>query len=143
MPLKLELAERFRFYRLSTKEKAELLGKLRRKLEEFKEISLALVYGSLLERYPFRDVDVAVYVAGEGVDPLKYKLKLDSTLTDYLGYPVDVKVLNRAPAWFIKEVLEGGRALLVRDLLLPARLYLRAVDEEEAVEKALKRLKTL
>lgn len=40
---------------------------------------LAIVYGPFLRDYPFRDVDVVVYVKGE-VDPLDYKFALDGEL---------------------------------------------------------------
>jgi len=129
MPLELEERERFRFFRLKPQEREELLGKLRRELEKHEEVRLAILYGSFLKGYPFRDVDVAVYVAAEG-DLLDYKLKLEEELEEKLGYPIDVAVLNEAPLWFAEKVLREGQPLLSRHPLLLEKLLLKAVDEK-------------
>ncbi len=131
MPLELELAERFRFFRLSPREKAEIADKLRRMLSGLKEVSLAIIYGSFLKEYPFRDIDVAIYIGGGNVDQLDYKLKLDTMLSEYLRYPVDVKILNNAPPWFTRRVLEDGKLLFNSVPFLGERLYLKAIDEGE------------
>ena len=67
-----------------------------------------------------------------GVDPLHYTLDLEGMLEEALGYPVDVKLLNEAPAWFIKRVLEEGEVLLDRARNVE-RLYLKALDEGQAL----------
>lgn len=40
------------------------------------------------------------------MDPLHYTLDLEGMLEEALGYPVDAKLLNEAPAWFVRRVLE-------------------------------------
>jgi len=129
MPLELEERERFRFFRLKPQEREGLLEKLRKELSEREEVQLAIVYGSFLKGYPFRDIDVAVYVAAEG-DLLDYKLRLEEELEEKLGYPIDVAVLNEAPPWFAEKVLREGQLLLTRQPLLLEKLLLKAVDEE-------------
>jgi len=128
--LELEERERFRFYSLSPQEKEGLLEKLREELSRHEEIKLAVVFGSFLKDYPFRDIDVAVYVVG-GADPLDYKLGLEEELERKIGYPIDIAVLNEAPPWFVRKVLREGRALFTRHPLLLERLYLKAIDEEQ------------
>lgn len=118
----------FSFYKLSPEEKVKVLEKLRKLMEQHEEVLLVVVYGSFLKNYPFRDIDVAVYVVGE-VDPLDYKLKLDSELSDEIGYPVDSKVLNEAPPWFVRKVLHEGKVLLEKVPLIVEKLYLKALDE--------------
>jgi len=129
MPLELEERERFRFFKLKPQEREGLLEKLRKELSEREEVQLAIVYGSFLKGYPFRDIDVAVYVAAEG-DLLDYKLRLEEELEEKLGYPIDVAVLNEAPPWFAEKVLRKGQPLLTRQPLLLEKLLLKAVDEE-------------
>jgi len=131
MSLDLEGRERFRFFRLGPREKEELIEKLRDELSRRGEVVLAVVFGSFLKDYPFRDADVAVYVVGVG-DFLDYKLGLEEELEKVANYPVDVAVLNDAPPWFVKKVLKEGRPIVVKQPLLLEKLYLKAIDEEQA-----------
>ncbi len=75
MPLELEERERFRFYELSREEKNRVLKKLRELLSKHTEIVLAIVFGSFLKDYPFRDIDIAIYVVGNS-DALDLKFEL-------------------------------------------------------------------
>ncbi|MGB9717841.1 MAG: nucleotidyltransferase domain-containing protein [Thermoproteota archaeon] len=134
MPLDLEERERFRFYRISKGEKERVAEVLKRVLYGRGETALAVLYGSFLKDYPFRDIDVAVYVVGEGLDPLDYELSLEAELSEKLGYNTDVKVLNDAPPWFVKKALREGVILIEKIPLLNEKLYLKAVDEEALAE---------
>lgn len=136
MSLELEEAERFRYYELSSEKKHEVLSRLRSKLESLKNVVLAVLYGSFLRDGVFRDIDVAVYLSCgdcEELDPLKAELDLGAVLSEHVGYPVDVKVLNMAPPWFIRVVLEKGIVLIERVPSLVEKLYLRALDEEHGL----------
>ena len=131
-PLDLEERERFRFFKLSLEEKIKLLDRLREELEKHSEIKLAVVFGSFLKDYPFRDIDIAIYVVTDR-DLLDYKLDFEIELEDKIRYPIDIAILNEAPPWFIKKVLREGKILLERQPLLAERLYLKAVDEEQGL----------
>ena len=133
MPLELEIKERFRFYELPWNGKKKVLGRLGVELSRHEEILLAVVYGSFLKNYPFRDIDVAVYVRGE-VDPLDYKFSLDEELSDKLGYPIDTRVLNDAPPWFVRKVLKEGIMVLEKAPLLLEKLLLKAIDEDNTIK---------
>lgn len=128
-----EEREQFRFYSLSPEEKERVLQRLTGVLGRHDEIKLAVVYGSFLKDYPFRDIDVALYIA-PAADPLNYKISLEVELEDSIGYPVDVAVLNDAPPWFVKKVLREGRVLVERQPALFEKLYLKAIDEEELIQ---------
>lgn len=129
MPLEFEEAVKFRFYKLSRGEKERVMEALTMALAGRGEVALAILYGSFLKNISFRDVDVAVYVAGD-VDPLDYKFQLEDELTKTLKLPVDVKILNHAPQWFLKKVIEDGRVLVAGTTMTAERLYLKALDEE-------------
>ena len=133
MSLDLEERERFRFHKLRPEEKDRLLERLKEELVGREEVKLAVVYGSFLKEYPFRDIDLALYVVVEG-DPLNYKLWLEEELERKTGYPIDIAVLNEAPPWFTRKVLRKGRLLFTRQPLLPEKLYLKAVDEEQHIK---------
>ncbi len=129
MPLELEERERFRFYKLSLEEKLKILEKIREELEKHEEIKLAIVYGSFLKSYPFRDIDIAVYVVTDR-DLLDYKFELEEKLENKISYPVDIAILNEAPPWFVRKVLKEGKILIQKQPLLAEKLYLKALDEE-------------
>jgi len=133
MSLELEERERFRFYSLNPQEREEILERLREELCNRDEVKLAVVFGSFLKGYPFRDIDVAVYVTGN-IDPLDYKLRLEEELERKIGYPIDVTILNEAPPWFARKVLKEGRTLFTKQPLLLERLYLKAIDEERYIK---------
>ncbi len=130
---RIEERERFRFYSLNRSEKRKVVKKIIDVISERSEIVLAIIYGSFIRDYPFRDIDLAVYVSNR-VDPLKYKIELDRVLSDSIGYPFDTHVLNYAPPWFTKEVIENGQVILEKKPLLDIILYKRAIEENESIE---------
>lgn len=79
-----------------------------------------------------RDVDVAVYVGG-GVKSLDFEFKLERELSEGVGIPVDVRVLNGAPSRFVLEVISCGETLVSRVLGLLEKLYMKALDEKNYV----------
>jgi len=87
-------------------------------LELHPEIQFAYLHGSALEELPYHDLDVAMYLdpdrlAAHGF--FDYEMNLSVKLTQALGFPVDVHVLNQAPLGFQHSVV-GGDLLLVRDV---------------------------
>jgi predicted nucleotidyltransferase len=55
---------------------------------------------------PFRDIDLGVFYAGEDrVQMIEAADTLAIVLTRLTGYPVDVRVLNSAPASFVYHVI--------------------------------------
>ncbi len=134
MPLELEERERFRFYELSREEKDRVLKKLRELLSKHTEIVLAIAFGSFLKDYPFRDIDIAIYVVGNS-DALDLKFELEEELEESVGYSIDVTVLNDAPPWFVKKVLREGLVLFTKQPLLPEKLLLKALDEEMRIDE--------
>ena len=134
MSLELETYEKFRFYELEPREKERIFNELKMMLSGYGEVLLAVIYGSFLKNYPLRDIDVALYICGED-DPLDYKFRLDKVLSERLGYPIDVRILNNAPSWFILEVLENGKVLVDKVPGMVEKLYKKALDEKISMER--------
>ena len=132
MSVELERRERFRFYELDSEEKRGIVDKLRKALVRRSEVLLAIVYGSFVRGRLVRDVDVAVYVGG-GVKSFDYEFKLERELSEGVGIPVDVRVLNDAPPRFVLEVLSWGETLVSRVPGLLEKLYMKALDEKNYV----------
>ena len=133
--LEIEERERFRFFELKKGRKEALLRKIVNLLENREEVFWAFAYGSFLRDVPFRDVDIAVYVDRD-VDPLDFRFRLGRELSRAIGLPVDVKVINRAPPWFIIKVINEGRRLVEKVPLLTEKLYLKAIDEKAKIASA-------
>lgn len=77
-------------------------------------IVFAYLYGSFTNNGAFRDVDIAIFirkVTGE----MELESDLSYKLTEKTGYPVDVKVINKAPVAFQMNVLRNGKLVLSRD----------------------------
>ena len=106
-------------------------------LKRYKEVLLAIIYGSFLKDYPFRDIDIALYI-DQNIDPLGYKFLLEKELSEKIRYPIDVKILNYAPAWFVLEVFRSGRILLDK-LGIAEKIYKKALDEVTSLEEISRR----
>ncbi|MEM4416497.1 MAG: nucleotidyltransferase domain-containing protein, partial [Nitrososphaerota archaeon] len=122
-----EESNRFRLRKLETSEKESILSMIKQVLEKDEDIVLAVVHGSFISEEHFRDIDVAIYV-GKGVDYLSKKFSLEKKLEKETGIPVDVNVLNNAPAWFMNRVLGKGK-LLVEKYPIYEKLYLLSLDQ--------------
>ena len=86
-------------------------------LRLYPEIQFAYLHGSALEGLAYHDLDVALYLepahpAAE--DAFDYEMRLSVELTQALGFPVDVHVVNQAPLGFQHTAVQGD-LLLVRD----------------------------
>ena len=78
-------------------------------------IIFAYVFGSALDSESFHDVDVGLYLDDS---QLSQRSEITSGLADRLsgtiGLPVDIRILNSAPVFFLYHVFRG-RLILSRD----------------------------
>lgn len=117
--------------RASPEERETILGIIRDRLAERREIVFAYVHGSFVEGGPYRDVDLAVFLEVGRVEPAswrRYELALATELQLTLAQPVDVRVLNDAPLAF-RHHATGGLPLLVRDAERLADFRARTWDD--------------
>jgi len=112
-------------------ERERLFATLRESLRARQDVLFAYLYGSFGEGLPFHDIDVGVYLTMERED-VWVDVELARELERAVGraqitcqsggnkeakrprIPVDVRVLNRAPAVFSYHVVRG-RLLFSRD----------------------------
>jgi hypothetical protein len=113
-------------HRLDAEARARLIDRLGAAMSRRPDVLFALVFGSLLDRESFRDVDVGVWTL-ESARP-SVDLELAATLSDEVGLPVDVRRLNDAPVPFLFHALRG-RAVAVRDEQFLADLMERTARE--------------
>jgi predicted nucleotidyltransferase len=105
------------YFYLSEKAKKNTLRKITSVLKKRAEIVFAYCHGSfLLKGIKFRDIDIAVYLKeGFKTDIFDYEQKIGDLLERKIKYPVDVKVLNIAPFYFLNNVFRTGKLLFSRD----------------------------
>lgn len=131
-----------KLYRLSDYEKARSIESLRAALKSQPEVLFAYIYGSFIERHPFHDLDVGIYLANareEQVTPLV--MELAESLSKELRLPVDVRVLNFAPVPFVYHVIRGrlvvDKAPEVRSRLIED-VVARYLDIKPLLRRAMK-----
>ena len=101
----------------AVRDRETLTEALRRHIEARPEIVFAVLHGSFVTAGPYRDIDVAVWVAPARRPDTRwhrYAIDLGVELTMALGAPIDVQVLNEAPLGFRYHAL-CGRLLVARD----------------------------
>jgi len=107
-------------FRLSPKEREEILVKLRELLESRDEVVLAVVFGGFLEDRDFHDIDIGVYLDPSKFDywlkMLDFLDEISEELSKQVSIPVDHVLLNEAPQWL--RYKNAVKALLTTILLL-------------------------
>lgn len=84
-------------------------------LEAQLDLEFAWLHGSFLAGDSFHDIDIGVHLNGTGEVRFRRGLDLALRLDRATGYPVDVRVLNDAPATFLFHVFREGLLLVSRD----------------------------
>ncbi|MEZ4712184.1 MAG: nucleotidyltransferase domain-containing protein [Caldilineaceae bacterium] len=100
-------------------------------LEQTPHIVFAMLYGSATELPHYRDLDVAIWVEPDAMsarEELAYAFDLADELVHRLHFPVDVRVINRAPLAFRYHVSKG-QLLLAREEEQYAQFLERTWDE--------------
>ncbi len=111
------IPDRIKTHRRTEEQKGEILRALSEALRRHEEIVFATVHGSFLAEGPFRDLDIGLYLDRTPDCPvILYELRTEQELEAALqaGFPLDVRVCNKAPIAFQFHVLRG-QLLLDRD----------------------------
>ena len=101
--------DRIQYYKLSRKDKEEIIEKLKKFLAKDKRIQLAIVFGSLTTREHVRDIDICI--SSNPKLNLKELLDLNAKIELELGIPVDLVELANMPATLQTSILKEGITL--------------------------------
>ncbi len=135
-------------------ERQVLMKALGDALEAYPDVAFAYVHGSFAGQGPFRDVDVAIYLAPGAPVPGERTLIMSQELGDGISRtrhlhvvpPFDVRVLNQAPLGFCYQVLLRGKLVFSRDESARvgwiARIVERYLDLQPLRRQALKEAMT-
>jgi len=106
---------------LDVSEREQLINKISSYLnEEHEDIAAAYVFGSFNTAEPFCDIDLAIIVQREVVNPVAFEIDLESRLEKIVKHQVDVRIINGAPLAFCHNVIRDGRVIVDRDANLRA-----------------------
>lgn len=125
------MMEEFRREHLSPERLNALLDETANRLKSLPGILAAVLYGSAAEGLPARDLDIALLVDRAVWSPLQDEAleNLAIRLLEPLSpLPVDVRVVNDAPATFRYHVTQG-RPFLIQDEEAYAEFLERTWDE--------------
>ncbi len=109
-------------YHCSEETKNKRIGDLQDFLRGRDEVVFAYIFGSFVEEETFHDIDLGIYLSE--LIPHRhtsYGLALSQALSNRLRIPVDVRILNSAPASFLYHVIRG-KLLIERDEEVSARI---------------------
>lgn len=95
-------------------DKNEQVNNIKNILAARKEIRFAYLFGSFVGGEHFRDIDVAIFIdeTDEAAADKFYDIQLACELEEKAGLPVDIVVLNHAPAAIVYNASNG---LLLKD----------------------------
>ena len=108
---------RTKCHTLGEEQRRDLTKMITKVVSQDERVLFAFLYGSFLDGDFFRDIDLGVFVKGVGsTDFWDYECGLSQKIEKALchPFPVEAKVINRAPISFCYHVIRG-RLLFVRD----------------------------
>ena len=101
---------------LKSDQKDKIVAAISSYLEEnCKEIVAAYLFGSFINHRLFSDIDLGILTADDSAKTLNFELDLENRLEKIVKYSVDVRVLNRAPLSFCRNVIRHRKVILDRD----------------------------
>jgi len=112
------------YFYLRKKTKEDILGQIASILKRKKEVVFAYCHGTFLakNKIRFRDIDIAVCLEGEIKDVFEKELEMADFLEREIRYPIDLKILNGAPFYFLNSVFRNGKLLFSRNDQLLTKL---------------------
>ena len=103
-------------HKLKSSQKEAVVKKISSYLHrECDEITAAYLFGSFVTEDSFSDIDLGVITNVKPNSPLNYEINLESKLERVIKYPMDIRIINRAPLSFCQSVIRNGMIVVDRD----------------------------
>ena len=111
--------------------KAIIQNTVVRYLEPIDEITLAFLFGSVVNRDSFRDIDIALQLVRDfpRVNYLNFQLDLQLRLQEVLKNEVDLIILDQASPLLRYKVLKTGILIIEKDRAAFRDFFKRTIDE--------------
>lgn len=98
--------------------KKRIINHLKTALISKSEIIFSYIHGSFLDIFPFRDIDIAIYVDSKKISSthaFDYSFQLSNEISKKIGFEADIQTMNYAPLGFKHSVLKNGELLFSKD----------------------------
>lgn len=96
-------------------DRTEIISKVTDLIISMDIIIFAYIFGSFARGEAFSDIDIGTYLKSEADrSPLEIEFEMEDKIGALTGYPVDVRVLNKAPTTFVFQVIKDG--ILIKDI---------------------------
>lgn len=98
--------------------KENVIEKIKKPLISRSEIIFSYIHGSFLDKFPFQDIDIALYVDQKKISSQQafdYSFQLSLDLSKQTGFELDIQIMNYAPLGFQHSVLKNGKLLFSKD----------------------------
>ncbi len=136
------------YFSMKPKKRKKVVKRIKKTLQQQKEIIFSYLFGSFLDNLTFRDIDVGVYLKEINKEEVfDYELKLAERISNNCDVPFDiieVKVFNFAPNPFLNSVFREGKLLFSRDNKLLTDMIekssLESIANEYIAKQSLKEL---
>jgi predicted nucleotidyltransferase len=97
--------------------------------QQYDEIIAVYIFGSFISERKFSDIDIGIISAMDLSKPLDFELNLENRLEKLIKYPIDIRILNRAPISFSQNVFRTGRVIIDKDPNLRADFQGRVLKQ--------------
>jgi predicted nucleotidyltransferase len=88
--------------------------------KHYQNISFVYLFGSFNNFGHFSDIDLAIFTKTQVKKPLEFEIALEAELERICNYPIDVRIINKAPLSFCYSVIRNGKLILDREQNLRA-----------------------
>jgi len=82
---------------------------------QYEEIIVAYLFGSFVTAGSFGDIDLGILTDTLPDKPLNFELDLECELEKMIKFPVDVRIINRAPLSFCQNIIRHGKIIIDKD----------------------------
>jgi len=99
-------------YTITKQKKEEIAKTISNYLLQHDDIYLAYLFGSFIAGRSFADIDLGISVHHQPENVLEYEIQLENNLEKLLKFPIDVRILNKAPLSFLQNVIRHGLVIV-------------------------------
>jgi predicted nucleotidyltransferase len=100
--------------KISRSEREKIIEAISLFFQQQKKIVAVYLFGSFPSEKAFSDIDLGILFEGDVKNPLDTEVELETQIQRVVKYPVDARILNRAPLSFCQRVIRSGTLILDR-----------------------------
>lgn len=128
--------ERIRYFKVKLE---DIVEKLKEYFNSKRNVTIAILFGSILRRNIVRDIDIAVHINGEA--DLNKIINMSIELEELLKIPVDIIPLKQIPPPIRIRILLKGKPIIIKNKATYTEILKTTISEIQDLKLASKTLK--